>query len=202
MRYCLCSSRLVDLCIRHSTRLGSSFICWTRFSSPNSLYSRLGQTYKSDGPTTGTMLKVTHPMLSLSGFICALFLYACFLDPCLIFVQSFSGLELPKTPRANLSSSSGLLISLPTFTVPLPTISQPSAHLSASCASISSSLGANINASGCAIATSTQSFSTSTTPLPTQSVDAVTLAEIELMQSRRLSNIIGRLTGASNISSW
>ena len=141
-------------------------------------------------------------MLSLSGFFCTLFLYAYFFDPSLIFVQSFSGLELPETPRTNLSSSSSLLISLPTFTVPRPTISQPLAHLSTSYASISSSLGANISASGCATATPAQSFSTSTTPLPTQSLDAVTLEEIELMQSRRLSNIIGRLTGASNISSW
>jgi len=138
-------------------------------------------------------------MLSLSGFFYTLLLYAYLFDPSLIFVQSFSGLE---TPRANLSSSSSLVIFLPTFTVPLPTISQPLAHLSTSCASISSSLGANINASGYATTTPTQSFSISTTPLPTQSVDDVTLAEIELMQSRRLSSIIGRLTGASNISSW
>jgi len=141
-------------------------------------------------------------MLSLSGFFCTLFLYAYFFDPSLIFVQSFSGLELPGTPRTNLSSSTSLLISPPTLAVPLPTIFQPLAHLSTSYALISSSLGANIDTSGCATATPTQSFSTSTTPLPTQSVDAVTLAEIELMQSRRLSNIIGPLTGASNISSW
>ncbi|KXN89990.1 Chondroitinase-AC [Leucoagaricus sp. SymC.cos] len=42
----------------------------------------------------------------------------------------------------------------------------------------------------------------SSTALPTQTVDPVTLGEIGLMQTRRLSNIVGPLTGASNIEAW
>jgi len=140
-------------------------------------------------------------MRSLPRFSYALVLYGCFFDPSFTFVHSSSpGLEFSATLLTNHLSSSSLLASLPTLPVPLPTTSRPLTHLSTSYASIPSSLNTGTNVSECA--TVTPSLITSTPPLPTQSVDPATLEEIELMQARRLSNIIGRLTGASNIQSW
>ncbi|KAF9453782.1 polysaccharide lyase family 8 protein [Macrolepiota fuliginosa MF-IS2] len=55
---------------------------------------------------------------------------------------------------------------------------------------------------GTTTTTATTSTSTTSASQPTQTVDPETLRQVQLMQTRRLSNIVGPLSGADNISAW
>ncbi|KAJ3574860.1 hypothetical protein NP233_g1480 [Leucocoprinus birnbaumii] len=143
-------------------------------------------------------------MRSLLTLTHTLFLHALFFGSSLVLgdsssVSSSAALTTPSLSTSS-SGSGGISSGLPISTTSTPTSSVVSTSPTSAA---SSSTGSNAAPGNSTSASATSaSPSTTGTALPFQSVDPTTLAEIQLMTSRRLSTIVGPLANGSNIQAW